>query len=848
MEMNNISNTSPFQKDPALMTTGASQPDSWGESDRTSLSRDALKRAFIDHLHYSVGKTLDNATNQDKFVAACLMVRDRLVRRWNENCAYYAKTNVKRAYYLSAEFLLGRALENNLVNLGIREEFERILSDMGIPLSDLFEAEADAGLGNGGLGRLAACFMDSTATIGVPAIGYGIRYKFGIFEQLIRNGYQVEKPELWLKYGSSWEFIRPERQVKVDFYGRTESYRDENGTVRFRWVGTERVVGVPYDRPIAGYGTDTVNTLRLWHARTNEELDLASFNAGDYEAAVERKNASEVISKILYPNDATSQGRELRLKQQYFFVRCSVVDIIRRHIEQGNPLETLASKAQIQLNDTHPSIAVAELMRMLIDKYRMNWERPWEITRATIAFTNHTIMSEALERWPVSLLGRVLPRHMEIIFEINRRFLRDVTLNWPGDLDRMRKLSIIEEGHEKRVRMANLAIIGSHAVNGVAALHTELLKKEVFKDFAEMYPDRFHNVTNGVTPARWIKQCNPRLSQLINLQIGDGWVRDLDQLKKLLPLANMSDFRKDILAIKRANKVALADYLRATTGIVINPDSLFDMQIKRMHEYKRQLLNILHVASLYLKIKRDPNSVRIPRTFMIGGKAASAYETAKRIIKLANSVSERIAEDPAMQGKLALYFIPNYRVSVAEKMIPACDVSEQISTAGTEASGTSNMKLALNGAMTIGTLDGANIEIREAVGAENFFLFGMNVEEVERTRAGSYNPRALYESNAELKEIIDLIDSGFFCPEEPQLFQSLTYDLKNYDPYRTLADYPSYAETHRRIEEAYLDSKRWAKMSIMNIASMGRFSSHRAIQEYAQNIWNIEPIEFKMNR
>lgn len=816
------------------------------DDDRTSLSPAALRRAFMDHLHFSLGKTAENATDQDKLTAVCLMVRDRLVQRWVETERTHSEQNVKRAYYLSAEFLLGRALENNLINLEIYKEVESILGDLGIPLVDILETEADAGLGNGGLGRLAACFMDSMATLGIPAIGYGIRYKYGIFEQEIRNGFQVERPEHWLKHGTPWEFIRQERTVDVNFYGRSEMFRDETGALRFRWTEGERMVGVPHDRLVAGYTSGTVNTLRLWRAQAVEGFDLVSFNDGHYARSVEKKNDAAVISKVLYPNDKTDRGRELRLKQQYFFVRCSLVDIMRRHFEQGNTIDTLPEKAAVQLNDTHPSIAVAELMRILVDEQNLGWEAAWDLTRRTISFTNHTVMAEALEKWPVSLIGRILPRHMEIIFEINRRFLEEVSARWPGDTARLGRMSLIEEGGEKRVRMANLAIVGSHTVNGVAALHTELLKKDVFRDFFEMTPQKFLNVTNGVTPARWLIHCNPKLSEMLTRYIGDEWKHDLSKLQKLEAFADSTEVQHEVREIKRANKVALARYFKQTVGITLNPDSIYDMQIKRIHEYKRQLLNILHAASLYVKVKRDPNAVRVPRTFMIGGKAASAYDTAKTIIKLANSVGSKIQEDPVVREKVALHFIPNYRVSVAEKMIPACDVSEQISTAGTEASGTSNMKLALNGALTIGTLDGANIEIREAAGAENFFLFGMDIDEVEKTyREGSYSPAEVLAKNPELREVIELIESGYFCPEQPDLFKGLMENLRTVDFYRVLGDFAAYADAHERIEQTYLDQRKWTRMAIVNIAKMGRFSSNRSIQEYAEKIWKTPAVEVR---
>ncbi len=812
------------------------------EDDRTGMQPIVLERAFRDHLHYSRGKILETSTPRDQFVSLALMVRDRLVRRWIETQSAYHWGDVKKVYYLSAEFLLGRALANNLISLGIYDETDRVLASMGLSLADLLEQEPDAGLGNGGLGRLAACFLDSMATLGLPGYGYGIRYQFGIFEQVFRNGYQVERPEAWLKHGNPWELVRPERSVRVDFYGRVDAYYDEQGAWRMRWVDTQSVYGLPYDTPVAGFGTNTVNTLRLWQAVASEEFDLQLFNDGDYERAVAEKNTSEVISKVLYPNDKTVLGKELRLKQQYFFVRCALVDIIRRHLDKHPNLDNLAERAAIQLNDTHPGIAVPELMRILVDEYRYSWERAWEITRGCIAYTNHTVLAEALEKWSADLIGRLLPRHLQIIFEINRRFLRDVLIQWPNDVERLRRMSLIEEGQDKRVRMANLAIVGSHAVNGVAALHSDIIKRITFKDFAEMFPDRFTNKTNGVTPRRWLLQCNPQLATLITKHVGAGWPRDLDLLEKLVPLADDASFRQQVTAIKAANKRRWAGVCQARFGLKVDPDSLFDMQIKRLHEYKRQLLNVLHVIALYLRARKNPQSVRVPRTVFFGGKAAPGYQMAKLIIKLANCVSDTIAADLHVKG-LQLFFVPNYRVSLAELMIPACDLSEQISTAGMEASGTGNMKLGLNGALTIGTLDGANIEIRERVGEENFFLFGLTAEEVDATHRDGYQPSSYYESNPELQEVIDLVASGFFSPDDRALFRPLVDNLLHADPFRVMADFAAYSECQKRVEQAWLDRDAWARASIMNIARLGFFSSDRTIREYASGIWNVHPVD-----
>lgn len=812
------------------------------EDDRTGMSLLTITRAFSDHVQYSQGKSLGYATTHDEFMSLAYAARDRLVRRWSATQQAYQDQDVKRVYYLSAEFLLGRSLASNLISLGIYEVCQTMLAQQGILLADLLEQEPDAGLGNGGLGRLAACFLDSMATLGIPGYGYGIRYQYGIFEQVFRDGFQVERPETWLKRGNPWEIKRPERAVRVDFYGRSEPYFDDAGQWRVRWVDTRSVFGMPYDTPVAGFGTETVNTLRLWEAISSEEFDLAVFNDGDYERAVADKNHSEIISKVLYPNDKTVLGKELRLKQQYFFVRCALVDIMRRHLSRHPSLTNLPEKVAIQLNDTHPAIAVAELMRILVDEYGVEWDEAWQITRATISYTNHTVLTEALETWSVELLGRLLPRHLQIIFEINRRFLRDVLIRWPTDADRLARMSLIEEGADKRVRMANLAIVGSHKVNGVAELHTDILKQRVFKDFHEMDPDLICAKTNGVTPRRWLLQCNPALASAITSRIGTGWVRDLDQLEELLPFADDPDFLAQLRAIKQANKKHMAVIVQGLTGVTPDPRALFDMQIKRIHEYKRQLLNVLHIVALYLDLKNNPNRLQTPRAFFFGGKAAPGYHIAKLIIKLINSVSETIAADFHVQG-LSVHFLPNYRVSLAERMIPACDVSEQISTAGMEASGTGNMKLALNGALTIGTLDGANVEIREAVGAENFFLFGMNAEQMQRSRSEPYNPRAIYESNDALRQVIDLIASGYFCPDNPTLFRPITDNLLSTDYFRVLADFQSYVDCHKQVGGAYLDQDAWARACAINIAKMGRFSSDRTIREYAEQIWDVEPVQ-----
>ncbi|MEI8258149.1 MAG: glycogen/starch/alpha-glucan phosphorylase, partial [Deltaproteobacteria bacterium] len=674
-----------------------------------------------------------------------------------------------------------------------------------------------AGLGNGGLGRLAACFLDSMATIGLAGYGYGIRYEFGIFDQEIRKGFQIEHPDEWLKFGNPWEIIRPEHIVVVNFGGRCVDSVDDSGKYVVRWVDTLHVLGVPYDTPVAGFGNNTVNTLRLWQARSGAEFDFALFNDGDYVRAVEDKNASEVISKVLYPNDQNQAGRELRLKQQYFFVACAIADVVRRYKKRHKNFDAFAEKNAIQLNDTHPSIAIAELMRVLIDENHVTWEKAWEATCATFGYTNHTLLPEALERWPVTTFEKLLPRHLQIIYEINRRFLRQVSIKYPHDSARSARMSIIEEGGDRKVRMAHLAVVGSHAVNGVAALHTELLKRDVLRDFAEMYPEKFTNKTNGVTPRRWLLECNPRLASAITNAIGPDWTTDLDQLERLVPLAEDAAFVDKVAHIKRANKADLAAYIAEHNKIIVDPESLFDVQIKRLHEYKRQLLNALHIVKLYLDIKRDPTAQVVPRTFLFGAKAAPGYKLAKLVIKLINSIADVVNIDPDMDGKLRVVFLANYRVSLAERIFPASDLSEQISTAGKEASGTGNMKFSMNGALTIGTLDGANIEIREMVGEDNFFLFGLTADEVVALRREGYDPRAYYEENESLKAVIDLISSGFFEPEDKKLFQPLISSLLDGgDEYMVMADYASYVEAQQRVSELYRRPAEWHRMAVLN--------------------------------
>jgi starch phosphorylase len=810
---------------------------------RTAMDIDSLCRSFADHLQFSQGKDEHSATALDRFFAIAYSVRDRIMRRWVQTQQAYYRSDAKRVYYLSLEFLMGKALENNLLNLGMFDGMRSALSNLGLELSDLLGQEADAGLGNGGLGRLAACFLDSMATLSLPAYGYGIRYEFGIFDQEIRDGWQVERPEEWLRFGNPWEIPRPEYTVPVRLYGRTEKGIDDKGRLRVRWVDTRQVLGMAYDIPIAGYRNNTVNTLRLWRARASEEFDLADFNAGDYLRAVEDKNLSENISKVLYPNDVTVMGKELRLQQQYFFVACSIHDILIRHLKVHDGLEDFADKVAIQLNDTHPAIAVAELMRALVDDHGVEWEKAWEVCQAVFGYTNHTLLPEALERWPVELFGRVLPRHLEIVYEVNRRFLDWVRSERKADEGALARMSLIEEGPVKQVRMAHLAVVGSHSVNGVAALHTDLLKSELFRDFHALWPERFNSKTNGVTPRRWLLQANPLLASMITECIGPGWEVNTDDLRRLEPLADDGAFRRRFREIKQANKERLAEIIKSENGITVDVESVFDVQVKRLHEYKRQLLNVLQIAAQYLRMKGDPSYAPLPRTYIFGGKAAPGYAMAKWIIKLVNSVADVVNHDVDVRGRLTVVFMRNYRVSLAERIFPAADVSEQISTAGKEASGTGNMKFALNGALTIGTLDGANVEIRDEVGHENFFLFGLTVGQVAELRRRGYSPWEYYRGNKELKSVVDAIASGTFSPGEPRLFQPIVDSLLNGgDPYLVLADFASYLACQETVSKAYLDVERWTRMAVLNVARAGKFSSDRTIREYAEEIWKAGPI------
>lgn len=816
------------------------------EDDRTGLSVETLKRAFADNLFFIQGKYDSIATPNDHYMALSYTLRDRLLQRWLKTLKTYAEQNVKHVYYLSAEFLMGRHLGNSLINLDIYENVRQAMEESGLNLDDILEMEPDPGLGNGGLGRLAACFLDSLATLEIPAIGYGIRYEFGIFHQSIQDGWQVEIPDKWLRGGNPWEIVRNNETVEVKYGGHTEIYHDDKGRPHVRWIAAQSVMGIPYDTPIPGYDTNTVNTLRLWKAEAGDDFNFQAFNSGDYDGAVASKMRSETISKVLYPNDNTPQGRQLRLEQQFFFVSCSLQDLIRRHLSLNPSLDNLAEKAAIQLNDTHPAVAVAELMRLLVDEHNMDWDKAWSITQQTIAYTNHTLMPEALEKWSVDLFHSVLPRHLEIIYEINHRFLSDIQSWYPKDEDLVARVSLIEEGAEKKVRMAHLATVGSHKVNGVAALHTELLKKDVLRDFYHIWPEKFNNKTNGVTPRRWVLLSNPKLSALITEKIGKDWLTHTEQLRQLEQFINDREFCDRWRQVKQQNKQKLARYILNHTGIEVNVDSLFDIQVKRIHEYKRQHLAILNVITLYQRLKENPQLDITPRTVIFGGKAAPGYFMAKLIIKLINSVGNVVNRDPDVHGRLKVVFLPNFTASQGQIIYPAADLSEQISTAGKEASGTGNMKFAMNGALTIGTLDGANIEIREEVGAENFFLFGLTTEQVYAMKAEGYNPQTWYSDNIMLKTVIDRIAEGDFSPGQPDLFKPLIDSLMYHDTYMLFADYQSYIDCQDRVAEAYRNQEQWTRMSILNSARVGKFSSDRTIREYCQDIWYVNPIKIKL--
>jgi starch phosphorylase len=804
------------------------------------MDREAIKRSFAQHVEYSLGKDEFSATQRDFFKSIALSVRDRMFDRWNQTQQGYYRRDERRVYYLSVEYLVGRLLSDSLQSLGVYENAKAALQELDLDIEELCEIEDEPGLGNGGLGRLAACFLDSLATLGIPAIGYGIRYEYGIFRQEIVDGAQVEQPDNWLRYGTPWEISRPERLFVVRFGGRVESGK-EDGRVAFHWVDTDNIVAIANDIPVPGYQNDVVNTLRLWSAHASRELDISSFNRGDYIRAVEQKNSSENLTRVLYPNDQVAAGSELRLKQEYFFVSATLQDALRRHLNGHPSLGDLADKAVFQLNDTHPAVAVAEMMRLLVDEHGLEWEKAWAITTRCFAYTNHTVMPEALETWPVALFERVLPRHMQLVYEINRRFLDEVRSRFPDDSDRVRRMSIIDDGPPKKVRMAHLAIVGSFAVNGVSELHSRLLSERLFRDFADLAPAKFHNETNGITPRRWLRKCNPALSELITSAIGDRWLTNLDELERLAPLVHDVEFQRRWHEVKQANKRRLAAHLQSHYAIAVDTDSLFDVQVKRMHEYKRQLLNVLHVIAMYQQLKSGlAVGGRVPRTVFFAGKAAPGYEMAKQVIRLIHDVGRVIGDDPATRDRLKVVFVPNYSVSVAEILIPAADLSEQISTAGMEASGTGNMKLALNGALTIGTLDGANVEIGDAVGKDNLFIFGLTEPDVRAWKSRGYDPHEPYGADPALRAVLDALLGGAFSYGDAGRYRAIGESLLNHgDPYFVLADFRSYHEAQLEVDACYADRDAWTRKSILNVARMGRFSSDATIRRYARDIWRV---------
>ncbi|OQA56336.1 MAG: Glycogen phosphorylase [Candidatus Omnitrophica bacterium ADurb.Bin277] len=804
-----------------------------------SMSKDGIKKSFGSSLQYGLAKDRYTATLRDNFMALGMALRDRLVERWIKTQQRYHRQKAKRVYYLSMEFLIGRLLGNHILNLDLWDETQKALEEFGLDLEEIRNEEVDAGLGNGGLGRLAACFLDSMATLGIAGHGYGIRYDYGIFNQKIVNGYQVESPDEWLKHGNPWEFARPEYAQNIQFYGNTKMYHDAQGKLRVEWVNTEDVIAMPYDIPIPGFRNDVVNTLRLWSARGSEEFNFQYFNDGDYESAVYEKVFSENISKVLYPNDATSMGRELRLKQEYFFTAASITDIIRRFKTDNSVFQNFPDKAAIQLNDTHPALAIVEFMRVLLDDEQLEWDTAWDLTVRTFAYTNHTVMPEALECWAVPMFETLLPRHMELIYEINDRFLKALAAEYPGDTDRIRRMSVIEEGNPKKIRMAFLAIIGSHSVNGVSALHTELIKNQLFRDFFEVFPEKFNNKTNGISHRRWLLKANRPLTALITDAIGDGWKKDLNGLRDLIPIRRDQLFKKKWRQVKLENKKVLAELIRQTQGIIVNPDSMFDVQVKRIHEYKRQSLFILYAISEYLRLRENPSGYAVPRTFIFGGKAAPGYFMAKLLIKFINNVANIINHDKINKDKLKIVFLENYRVSLAEKIFPASDLSEQISTAGTEASGTGCMKFMMNGALTVGTHDGANIEIAEAVGPDNIYMFGLRDEEVFELRNRGYDPGAYIQKSPQLREIFHMIGSNFFSPAERGIFEPLVQNLTVSDPFLVCADFEAYAAIQQKISEDYQNKDLWTERAILNVAKSGRFSSDRTICEYARDIWGV---------
>ena len=806
---------------------------------------EAIKIGFAHNLKYGLANTRKgSSTRRDLYLALALTVRDKLIDRWHETREARIEIKGKRAYYLSLEFLIGRAMGNNVINLGLEKPVREACEALGLNWDDLREEEVDAGLGNGGLGRLAACFLDSLATLEYPAIGYGLRYDYGIFRQRIVNGYQHEDPDDWLSSVNPWEIVRPNYSYTVGFGGHVETI-SENGRTFMKWFPDSEVVGIPYDVPIVGYNGVCVNILRLWSARASQSFKFDDFNMGDYEHAVQAKTQAENLTKVLYPNDHFYAGQELRLKQQYFFVACTLHDILRRFKADHGNLDLLPDKIAVQLNDTHPSLSIPELMRILVDEEKLDWDKAWDLTVRSMGYTNHTLLPEALEKWPVEMFERLLPRHLQIVYEINRRFLDKVAEKFPKDDDRLQRMSLIQEGPKRHVRMAFLSIVGSHSTNGVAALHTDLLKRDLLPDFFAMFPERFNNKTNGVTQRRWLLKSNPGLASLITESIGDKWITDLSELRTLVPLAEDSAFRQQFCAVKTAAKVKLANHVRSRMGITLNPDFLFDAQVKRLHEYKRQLLNALHIVALYNRLRKNPHAEMTPITFLFAAKAAPGYDMAKLIIKFINNLSVVVNNDPSVREKLQVYFLPNYQVSLAEKIIPATDVSEQISLAGLEASGTGNMKFMMNGALTVGTLDGANVEMLEEVGKDNIFIFGLTTGQVAELK-GYYNPKWHYEHDTETREALDLIASGHFNTKEPGIFQPILDSLLKQDRYMHLADLTAYCQTHEKVQALYRDREAWARKAILNVAYSGKFSSDRTILEYAREIWQIKPVPIDM--
>ncbi len=805
-----------------------------------------FEQQIIDELKYSMARDSISASRREWWIATSMAIQRIIIARMMKTLAVHNEGNVRRVYYFSMEFLMGRLFVSNMIAAGVLDQITDALNSLGHPLEETRDEEYDMALGNGGLGRLAACFLDSLATLDLPAIGYGIHYEYGLFKQEFRNGFQVELPDAWVRFGSPWEIVRPQHQQEIPVYGHVETLTDDAGQPRPVWTGFRKLIGIPYDIPIPGYGTETVNFLRLWKSEAPEEFDFEAFNRGGYEEAVRQKNMAETISKVLYPNDTTEAGKELRLLQQYFFTACSLRDIIRRFEKDNKGWETFPDKVAIQLNDTHPAIGIPELQRLLHDEQGLPWEQAWDIVTRVFAYTNHTLLPEALEQWSVGLFRKILPRHLQIILEINKRFLDEVEAKWPGDVEKKRVLSLIEEGHDQKVRMGHLSVVGSHSVNGVAAIHTQLIKTDLFPEFHALWPKKINNKTNGITPRRWLMACNPRLSDLITRHIGDGWERNLTKLRELEPLADDASFREEFMAVKLANKKKLAARIHAECGVEVDPTAMFDVQIKRLHEYKRQHLNLLHILWLYRQLIENPDLDIPPRVFIFAAKAAPGYDMAKLIIKAINSAAAKINADTRIKGKIKVVFMPNYRVSLAQRIVPAADLSEQISTAGKEASGTGNMKLALNGAITIGTLDGANVEIREEVGDDNIFIFGNTVEQVRALQTAGYNPQQFCRENPKLAEIINGLGTDFFIEgENRDVLAPLRDNLLYHDPFLCLADFESYRKAQEAVSQAFTDKPRWGKMAVLNTARVGKFSSDRTILEYARDIWKLKPVRIR---